>query len=100
MARVPPDNPFAKTPGALGMIWSLGNRNPQGLAWHPVTGELWSTEHGPRGGDELNVIAEGPQLRLADDHLRHQLRRHADHRQDRGAWSGVADHLLDALGGA
>ncbi len=56
---VPPDNPFVKTPGALGMIWSLGNRNPQGLAWHPVTGELWSTEHGPRGGDELNVIEKG-----------------------------------------
>ena len=56
---VPPDNPFAKTPGALGMIWSMGNRNPQGLAWHPVTGELWSTEHGPRGGDELNVIQQG-----------------------------------------
>ena len=56
---VPPDNPFVTTPGALGMIWSLGNRNPQGLAWHPVTGELWSTEHGPRGGDELNVIEKG-----------------------------------------
>jgi glucose/arabinose dehydrogenase len=56
---VPPDNPFVKTLGALGMIWSLGNRNPQGLAWHPVTGELWSTEHGPRGGDELNVIEKG-----------------------------------------
>ena len=48
-----------RSPGALGMIWSLGNRNPQGLAWHPVTGELWSTEHGPRGGDELNVIEQG-----------------------------------------
>jgi glucose/arabinose dehydrogenase len=56
---VPPDNPFVKTPGALGTIWSYGNRNPQGLAWHPVTGELWSTEHGPRGGDELNVIEPG-----------------------------------------
>jgi aldose sugar dehydrogenase len=57
--RVPPDNPFVTTSGALGTIWSLGNRNPQGLAWHPVTGELWSTEHGPRGGDELNVIEKG-----------------------------------------
>ena len=56
---VPPDNPFVKTAGALGIIWSVGNRNPQGLAWHPVTGELWSTEHGPRGGDELNVIEKG-----------------------------------------
>jgi len=57
--RVPPDNPFATTAGAVGSIWTLGNRNPQGLAWHPVTGELWSTEHGPRGGDELNVIQPG-----------------------------------------
>ncbi|MBK5295969.1 MAG: PQQ-dependent sugar dehydrogenase [Vicinamibacteria bacterium] len=56
---VPPDNPLVTTPGALGTIWSVGNRNPQGLAWHPVTGELWSTEHGPRGGDELNVIEKG-----------------------------------------
>lgn len=56
---VPPENPFVKTPDALGTIWSFGNRNPQGLAWHPVTGELWSTEHGPRGGDELNVIEKG-----------------------------------------
>lgn len=57
--RVPPDNPFAKTADAAGTIWTLGNRNPQGLAWHPVTGDLWSTEHGPRGGDELNVIEPG-----------------------------------------
>ena len=57
--RVPSDNPFVQVPGALGMIWSLGNRNAQGLAFHPETGELWSTEHGPRGGDELNVIARG-----------------------------------------
>ena len=56
---VPPDNPFVTMPGALGMIWSFGNRNPQGLAWHPESGELWSTEHGPRGGDELNVIEPG-----------------------------------------
>jgi glucose/arabinose dehydrogenase len=57
--RVPEDNPFVKTPDALGTIWSYGNRNPQGLAFHPVTGELWSSEHGPRGGDELNVIEKG-----------------------------------------
>ncbi|MFH1500260.1 MAG: PQQ-dependent sugar dehydrogenase [Verrucomicrobiota bacterium] len=57
--RVPADNPFVKTPGALPSIWSYGNRNPQGLALHPATGELWSTEHGPRGGDELNLIQPG-----------------------------------------
>lgn len=57
--RVPPDNPFVKTPGALPSIWSYGHRNPQGLAVHPLTGELWESEHGPRGGDELNYIRRG-----------------------------------------
>lgn len=56
---VPPDNPFAGRPGALPEIWSYGHRNPQGLAVNPVTGELWETEHGPRGGDEINVIRKG-----------------------------------------
>lgn len=54
-----PGNPFAGRAGALPTIWSYGNRNPQGFAWHPVTGELWETEHGPRGGDEVNVIRPG-----------------------------------------
>lgn len=57
--RIPPDNPFVKTPGALPSIWSYGHRNPQGVAIHPLTGELWETEHGPRGGDELNYIRRG-----------------------------------------
>ncbi|HYG21701.1 MAG TPA: PQQ-dependent sugar dehydrogenase [Verrucomicrobiae bacterium] len=57
--RVPQDNPFVNQPGAYPTIWSYGNRNPQGLAAHPVTGDLWETEHGPRGGDELNVIRPG-----------------------------------------
>jgi len=56
--RVPDDNPFiGETP--YESIWSYGHRNPQGLAIHPDTGELWSTEHGPRGGDELNLILKG-----------------------------------------
>lgn len=54
--RIPEDNPFRKTPGALPEIWSYGHRNPQGLVRHPKTGELLATEHGPRGGDELNRI--------------------------------------------
>jgi glucose/arabinose dehydrogenase len=54
-----PDNPLASTPGALRQIWSLGHRNVQGMAFHPETGELWATEHGPQGGDELNVITAG-----------------------------------------
>lgn len=55
----PADNPFAGVDGALAAIWSLGHRNPQGAAIRPGTGELWAVEHGPRGGDELNLIEPG-----------------------------------------
>jgi glucose/arabinose dehydrogenase len=55
----PKDNPFAGKPDALPTIWSYGHRNPQGLAWDPVTGNLWESEHGPQGGDEINVIEPG-----------------------------------------
>lgn len=57
--RVPEDNPFVKTPGAKPEIWSYGHRNVQGLAFHPETGDLWANEHGPQGGDELNLILPG-----------------------------------------
>jgi glucose/arabinose dehydrogenase len=57
--RVPADNPFLKTPGALPEIWSLGHRNVQGAAIHPATGVLWTHEHGPEGGDEVNVTEAG-----------------------------------------
>ncbi|HEX6890318.1 MAG TPA: PQQ-dependent sugar dehydrogenase [Chryseolinea sp.] len=53
---IPPDNPFVNTKGALPEIWSYGHRNPQGLTNNPITGELWEHEHGPKGGDEINVI--------------------------------------------
>jgi glucose/arabinose dehydrogenase len=53
------DNPFIDQADALPEIYSYGHRNPQGLAFHPVTGELWSGEFGPRGGDELNLIKPG-----------------------------------------
>jgi glucose/arabinose dehydrogenase len=56
---VPPDNPFAGKPGAKPEIWSYGHRNAQGLALHPTSGKLWQHEHGPRGGDEINVIEKG-----------------------------------------
>lgn len=56
---VPADNPFAKDSSARPEIWSYGHRNPQGLARHPATGELWSAEYGPRGGDEINLIRAG-----------------------------------------
>lgn len=52
---VPKDNPFVKTPGALSEIWSFGHRNMQGAAINPLTKELWTGEHGPQGGDELNI---------------------------------------------
>lgn len=54
-----PGNPFAGTPGAQPEIWSYGHRNPQGAALHPVTGELWTSEHGPQGGDEVNRTLAG-----------------------------------------
>ena len=54
-----PGNPFADTPGALPEIWAYGQRSQEGLAFDPATGQLWETEHGPRGGDELNLIERG-----------------------------------------
>jgi glucose/arabinose dehydrogenase len=56
---VPKDNPFIGRAGALPEIWSYGHRNVQGAALHPETGQLWTVEHGPRGGDEVNVLAAG-----------------------------------------
>ena len=55
----PPDNPFAGRAGYLPEIYSLGHRSPQGLAVHPQTGEVWENEHGPLGGDEVNIIRAG-----------------------------------------
>lgn len=54
-----PDNPFVSRAGYKPEIYSLGHRNPLGLALHPVTGQLWSTEEGPQGGDELNLVEAG-----------------------------------------
>jgi len=55
----PRDNPFLNVPGARPEIWSYGHRNVQGAALHPTTGELWTVEHGARGGDELNITRAG-----------------------------------------
>jgi aldose sugar dehydrogenase len=57
--RVPTDNPFVGRADALPQIWSYGHRNPQGLIVHPVTNEVWATEHGPQGGDEFNLVQAG-----------------------------------------
>jgi glucose/arabinose dehydrogenase len=56
---VPPDNPFVGKPGVRAEIWSYGHRNPQGMALNPWSGAIWLHEHGPRGGDEINVPLKG-----------------------------------------
>jgi aldose sugar dehydrogenase len=56
---VPSDNPFVGRDGAKPEIWSFGHRNEQGLAIHPATGDVWEIEHGPRGGDEVNIASKG-----------------------------------------
>ena len=57
--KAAPGNPFLNTPDARPEIWSLGHRNPQGLAFHPQTGELWQSDIGPQAGDEINLIQPG-----------------------------------------
>ena len=56
---IPPDNPFVGRKNALPTIWAYGTRNAQGMVYDTSTGRLWETEHGPRGGDELNIIRKG-----------------------------------------
>jgi aldose sugar dehydrogenase len=56
---IPEDNPFFNTEGAKKAIYSYGHRNPQGMAIHPETGKIWTHEHGPQGGDEINIINAG-----------------------------------------
>jgi aldose sugar dehydrogenase len=57
--RIPTDNPFVNTANALASIWTYGNRNPQGMIYDEANNRIWSVEHGPRGGDELNLIEKG-----------------------------------------
>ncbi|MAP80765.1 MAG: hypothetical protein CL526_06720 [Aequorivita sp.] len=57
--RIPQDNPFVDQPNAKHAIYTYGNRNPQGMAKHPKTGKIWMHEHGPKGGDEINIINKG-----------------------------------------
>jgi len=56
---IPEDNPFVNEEGALKAVYSYGHRNPQGMTVHPKTGEIWENEHGPKGGDEINIIKKG-----------------------------------------
>ncbi|MGK3112350.1 PQQ-dependent sugar dehydrogenase [Candidatus Pantoea formicae] len=57
--QIPPDNPFVQQKNARAEIWSYGMRNPQGLALNPWTQQIWESEHGPRGGDEVNIPEKG-----------------------------------------
>jgi len=57
--RIPSDNPFVGVSGAKTAIYTYGNRNPQGLIFHPIRKEMWEHEHGPKGGDELNIVKKG-----------------------------------------
>jgi len=57
--RIPSDNPFYGKKGVQASIYSYGHRNPQGVCMHPVTGRIWTDEHGPKGGDEINLIEPG-----------------------------------------
>ena len=56
---IPSDNPFFDVPNAKKAIYSYGHRNPQGIFKHPETGKIWTNEHGPRGGDEINIVEKG-----------------------------------------
>jgi glucose/arabinose dehydrogenase len=56
---IPSDNPFVNTPNAITSIWTYGNRNPQGMVYDEINNRIWSVEHGPQGGDELNLIEKG-----------------------------------------
>jgi glucose/arabinose dehydrogenase len=57
--RIPEDNPFVGRPGAVEAAYTYGNRNPQGMARNPETGQIWIHEHGPKGGDEINIVEKG-----------------------------------------
>lgn len=56
---IPADNPFVQSPNAVPSIWSWGHRNPQGMIVHPSSGAIWTHEHGPKGGDEINIAQAG-----------------------------------------
>lgn len=57
--RIPTDNPFVDVKGAKAAVYSYGHRNPQGMAKHPVSDKIWIHEHGPKGGDEINILKKG-----------------------------------------
>jgi len=93
---VPADNPYAGSTDARPEIWTSGNRNIQGLMVHPETGQAWSTEHGPRGGDELNLMTPGanygwPVVSRGRDYRTEQ--RYFDY--TRRSMAGIVDPIID-----
>ena len=74
---IPADNPFVGVAGALPAIWTYGHRSPQGLEFDRRTGQLWETEMGQRGGDEVNLLHARQELRLAARLEGLEVRRHA-----------------------
>lgn len=83
---VPKDNPFVNTPNAMPEIWSFGHRNPQGLFYDQQSQQLWSNEHGPRGGDEINQIQKGknygwPVIGYGKEYVSRLLANEATHRE-------------------
>ena len=100
-ARCPPTTPSSRRRRAA-EIWSLGHRNMQGAALHPQTGELWATEHGPQGGDELNVVRAGKNYGWPLRDLRPQLRHRYAHRRGRpeAGLRAAAEVLGAAIGRA
>ena len=95
--RVPEDNPFVGTAGARPELYSIGHRNPQGMAREAATGRIYAVEHGPKGGDELNLIEPGanygwPVITYGKSYMGFQDRRR--HPQGR---DGPAGALLGAI---
>ena len=91
---IPKDNPFVGKDGVRPEIWSYGHRNVQGAALHPTTGELWSIEHGPRGGDELNIPRKGKDYGWPTITYGIEYQRPADRRQPHGQGRHGAAGLL------
>ena len=87
---VPPDNPFVGKPGYRPEIYTMGHRNILGLTVHPTTGAVWSLEHGPNGGDEVNELQPGQELRLAGRQPRPLLSRSAREREPVQGGHGAA----------
>ena len=93
----PPDNPFVGRNDAKPEIWSYGHRNSQGAALHPQTGKLWMHEHGPKGGDEVNIPLAGKNYGWPVIGYGVNYDGTKAHEVDREARHGAADQVLGAL---